>query len=191
MATTTREQIAEAALETLRTKGFAGATSRAIARAGGFNQALVFYHYGSLENALLAALDLTSARRMARYRAALDRAHSLDEFVRAARRIYREDEASGHIAVVTQMIAGSAGRPELAGEVLARMNPWIDFCEEAVERLLGDHPLAALLPPRDIARAVTAFYLGANLMTHLDPASGIEKLLGRIQRLASGLSASG
>jgi hypothetical protein len=38
---------------------------------------------------------------------------------------------------------------------------------------------------------VTAFYLGANLITHLDPASGIEKLLGRIQQLASGQGATG
>ena len=60
----TRRQIAMATLEALRSEGFAGATSRAIARIGGFNQALIFYHYGTLENALLAALDLTSEERI-------------------------------------------------------------------------------------------------------------------------------
>src|SRR5438067_9546412 len=95
-AQTTKQQIAHAALEALRSEGFAGATSRAIARIGGFNQALIFYHYGSLENLLLAALDLTSAERMARYREAVDDASTLEELVEVARRIYREDRESGH-----------------------------------------------------------------------------------------------
>ena len=46
-AQTTKQQIARAALEALRTEGFAGATSRAIGRIGGFNQALIFYHFGT------------------------------------------------------------------------------------------------------------------------------------------------
>src|SRR2546421_13126157 len=109
-AQTTRRHIAEAALEALRTEGFAGATSRAIARIGGFNQALIFYHYGNLENLLLAALDLTSAERMARYREAVDAASTFEELVEVARRIYREDRESGHVAVISQMVAGSLAR---------------------------------------------------------------------------------
>src|ERR687898_1620633 len=89
-AQTTKQQIARAALEALRTEGFAGATSRAIARIGGFNQALIFYHFGSLDNLLLAALDLTSEERMTRYRAALDGASTVEELVQVARLIYRQ-----------------------------------------------------------------------------------------------------
>ena len=51
----TAQTIVKAALETLREEGFAGASSRAIARRGGFNQALIFYHFGSLANLLLEA----------------------------------------------------------------------------------------------------------------------------------------
>ena len=74
----TRDQILEATLETLRDEGFAGATSRAIARRGDFNQALVFYYFGSLDGLLLAALDLTSERRLARYRESLAGAKTLE-----------------------------------------------------------------------------------------------------------------
>src|SRR2546423_4166010 len=119
-AQTTKQQIAEAALDTLRTEGFAGATSRAIARAGGFNQALIFYHYGNVDNALLAALDFTGEERMARYRGALEEAGTLEELVEVARRIYREDSESGHVAVISQLVAGSLTRPELAAGVVAR-----------------------------------------------------------------------
>src|SRR5256714_6049554 len=63
----TKLQIVEAALETLKAKGFAGASARAIAYRGGFNQALIFYHFGSVQNALLASLDLISERRLEEY----------------------------------------------------------------------------------------------------------------------------
>ena len=52
----TRQQIVEAALQTLRERGFHGATSMGIAEVGGFNPALIFYHLGSVHDLLLAAL---------------------------------------------------------------------------------------------------------------------------------------
>src|SRR5580700_3103139 len=84
----TKLQIAEAALETLKANGFAGASARAIAHTGGFNQALIFYHFGSVQNALLAALDLISQRRLADYAPAFDTARTASELARLARAIY-------------------------------------------------------------------------------------------------------
>src|SRR6266481_1905830 len=52
-ASATRDRLVEAALATLRTHGFPGTTARAIARAGKLNQALIFYHFGSLDRLLL------------------------------------------------------------------------------------------------------------------------------------------
>src|SRR6266581_1571812 len=104
----TKRRILDAALEALRTEGFAGATSRAIARIGGFNQALIFYHFGSL------------------------------------------------------------ARPELAPQLLQRMETWITFCEDAIAKTLGHSPAAEILPARELAFALVTFYLGVNLVTHLD-----------------------
>jgi AcrR family transcriptional regulator len=84
----TKARIAEAALETLKARGFAGATAREIARTGGFNQALVFYHFGSVQNALLAALELVSNRRMQAYQPAFENARTVSELARLARDIY-------------------------------------------------------------------------------------------------------
>src|SRR3954447_9717278 len=92
----TRQRIVEATLETLKNEGFAGATSRAIARAGGFNQALIFYHFGSLDGLLLAALDKTSAERLQRYREAVDGADSSEELAQVAATVYAEDRDRGH-----------------------------------------------------------------------------------------------
>src|SRR3954452_7573335 len=98
-AKTTKEQIVEAALRTLASEGFAGATSRAIAREGKFNQALVFYYFGSLDNLLLAALDRTSEERLEHYRSAVGTASTLTELLDVAARAYRDDRKSRHVAV--------------------------------------------------------------------------------------------
>jgi AcrR family transcriptional regulator len=185
----TRRRIAHAALEALRTEGFAGATSRVIARIGGFNQALIFYHYGSLENALLAGLDLTSAERMARYRAALEDATTLEELLAVARKIYREDSATGHVAVVSQLVAGSLARPELAKGVLERMEPWVDFCEEAIRKVVAGSPLERVIPVRELAYGLVSYYLGANLVTHLGAAEQTTALFERLESLAPGIAA--
>jgi AcrR family transcriptional regulator len=184
----TRQQIAEAALEALRTEGFAGATSRVIARIGGFNQALIFYHYGSLENALLAALDLTSKERMTRYRDALDSASTLEELIQVARMIYREDSESGHVAVVAQLVAGSLARPELAKGVLERTEPWVEFCEQAIRKVVADSPLGETLPIRELAYGLVSYYLGANLLTHLGGAARTEALLEHVEAFAPALA---
>jgi AcrR family transcriptional regulator len=164
----TRRQIAEAALAVLRRDGFAGATSRAIAREGDFNQALIFYHFGTLDGLLLAALDLTSAERLARYRQAVAEAQTIEELAAVAARVYEEDRDSGHMTVVSQMVAGSVARPELAPEILARTEPWIELCEEALGKAFAQLPVPEAVPLRELAYAVVTFYLGLNLLTHLD-----------------------
>jgi AcrR family transcriptional regulator len=164
----TRQRIVDAALETLKMEGFAGATSRAIAREGGFNQALIFYHFGSLDGLLLAALDHTSAERLQRYREAVEQADTAEEMAEVAASVYAEDRDRGHMTVVSQMVAGSVAKPELAQEVVARMEPWIELCEDALRKALATSPAADVVPLRDLAYAVVTFYLGLNLLTHLD-----------------------
>jgi AcrR family transcriptional regulator len=167
-AAATRQRIVAAALETLKTQGFAGASARAIARTGGFTQALVFYHFGTVNDLLLAALEETGRRRMDRYRAAVEGGMSLPDLVRAAAGIYREDLQDGHLTVLAAMIAASVTSPDLGPRVAACLEPWLAFTREAVERAVGGSAVADLVPPADAAVAVVALYLGLELLTHLD-----------------------
>ena len=116
----TKERIVAAALETLRTAGIAGASARAIARTGGFNQALIFYHFGSVEDLYLAACDELSARRVAQYTARIAGVTTLRELVEVATELHREDTAEGHIAVLSQLLAGSVTIASAAGALLSR-----------------------------------------------------------------------
>lgn len=181
----TRDQILRAAFDTLEDSGFAATTSRAVAERGGFNQALVFYYFGSMDALLLAALDWTNEQRLSAYTTALADAKTLDEVFATAARLFEEDRESGHVTVVSQMIAGSVARPELAPETLKRMQPWLELCEQTLERVLGTSPLAQALPTRDLAYAIVNFYLGANLLTHLQgDRARADELLARVRELA-------
>ncbi len=133
----TRDALIRGAIDALKEQGFAGASAREIARRAGCNQGLVFYHFGSVTNLLLAALDDVSATRQAHYQAAVDRADGLGELVDAAEAVFEEDLDAGHITVLAEMIAGASATPGLAPEVAARVwrrgdssrpTPWGAFC---------------------------------------------------------------
>lgn len=164
----TKDRIVEAAFATLKEEGFAGTSARAIARRGGFNQALIFYHFGTLNDLLLATLDETSAGRMSRYRDSMGRARSVDDKIQTATLLYREDLGSGHITVISEMVAGSLARPDLGPEVVARMEPWIAFTEGVITDLLAGSIFEETINPRTLAFAVVALYLGVDLLSHLD-----------------------
>jgi AcrR family transcriptional regulator len=184
--TTTKERIVEAALQTIKEDGFAGTSARAIARRGGFNQALIFYHFGTLTDHLLAALDRTSDMRMAAYRERVVHITDLPSAVRVGAELYREDLESGHITVLTEMITGSLDRPDLGPQIVQRMQPWIAFTTDAVESLLASTGLSGLAPARTIAYAIVALWLGVDLMSHLEQDhANVEDLIDVASRLAS------
>src|SRR6185437_2219633 len=99
----TREALVRGAVSALKEEGFAGASAREIARRAGCNQGLVFYHFGSVANLLLAALDEVSETRRVHYQAAVDRADGVGELVDAAQSVFEEDLDAGHIAVLAEM----------------------------------------------------------------------------------------
>ena len=149
----TRRLLVEAAIETLKDHGYAGASARAIAERAGSNQGLVFYHFGSVANLLLAALDAVSADRLEKYVAAVDDVGSPAELVDVAAAIFREDLDAGYVTVLVEMIAGATSTPGLGAEVAARIGPWFEFAHRAIETTLGRSPLGSILPTRDVAYA--------------------------------------
>lgn len=188
--TGTKQRIIDAALETLKAEGYAGASARAIARRGDFNQALIFYHFKSVNSLLLAALDRTSELRMARYREAVERADTLEGMLDVATRIYREDLEAGHMTVVSELMAGSMAHPELKAEIIRRMQPWIDFAEGAIRKVLSGSPLEAAIPTRQLAFGLVAFYCGVNMLSNLtEDRTQTEELFQAARQLAPFLAA--
>lgn len=184
----TRQRIIDAALETLRVEGYGGTTARAIAGRGGFNPALIFYHFGGVDELLLAALDRSSEQRMARYREALAGVGTLTELLEVMRQLYSEDTESAHITVVQELIASSAFSGDMGPELIRRMQPWVDFAHEVIDRILGASPLRRAVDTRDLAFALIAMYLGSEQVARLQgDASRIDSLFAAARRAAPAL----
>ena len=158
----------DAALETVRRDGFARTSARAIARTGNFNQALIFYHFGSVNDLLLAALDGISRERMLRYQEVLPEASGLVELARLARQLYLEDVDSGHSTVLAELFAACSADAGLRDQMLMRMQPWLQFTEDLIRRFMENSPFATLIDFRSAAGAVLAMYVGVDLLAHLD-----------------------
>jgi AcrR family transcriptional regulator len=164
----TTAALVAAAVDVLRTEGFAAATARHLADRAGCNQGLVFYHFSTVNQLLLAALDHVSGARRARFDAAVASVHSAGELVELAVRIFSEDIASGDAALLVEMIAGSVSNPELGAAVKARVEPWSEFATSALRRAFAGSPLLGLVGADELADAVVALYLGLELLSHLD-----------------------
>jgi AcrR family transcriptional regulator len=188
----TRAALIEGAIVALREVGFAGASSRQIAQRAGCNQALIFYHFGSVRDLLVAALEDISARRMTAYHGLLDRTGTLAELIDAARTVFVEDLDAGHVTVLVEMISGAQSVPGLGEQVAACLAPWREFAEQAVRGVLAASPAASLVPARDVAHAVVAGILGLELLASLDgdQASALA-LFDRARTLARLLDAVG
>ena len=167
-STETRRSLVEAAIETLKQDGFMGASARSIAERAGVNQGLIFYHFGSVANLLLAALDAVSKDRLEQYGSMVASVGSPTELVDAASSIFRTDLDAGYITVLVEMIAGASSTPDLGAEVALRIEPWRQFAESAIEASLESSPVRGLIPAVDAAYAIVALYLGIELLSHLD-----------------------
>ena len=183
----TRDRIIQAALETLEHEGFAETTARSIASRGGFNQALIFYHFGSVGNLLLEAYARRSEEQVARYREAAADVASPSDLVEIARRLHAEDMEQGHITAVVQLMA-AASDSEQGGALLDRFESWISIVEEALGRATAGSPVAAVAPVREAAYAISCMFLGVELLARLDPerseAAAVFDMLSAIARLA-------
>ncbi|MFP5319413.1 MAG: TetR/AcrR family transcriptional regulator [Acidimicrobiia bacterium] len=181
----TRSRIVDAAVHTIKAEGVVGTSARAIARAGDFNQALIFYHFGSVQQLLLAAVERMSQQRMARYQERLARVSTLAELVAVGARCHREDVEDGNIRVLSQMLAASSSSPELAGRLQGLFDPWVALVEASVARVLSGTAYETAVPVHDVAVGVVAFFMGIELLNQLyDTSPSATVLFGAMEQVA-------
>jgi AcrR family transcriptional regulator len=164
----TRDALIAAAIDVLRESGFASASARKISQRAGCNQALVFYHFGSVTDLQVAALEEVSAQRMATYRELLDHTGTLGELAAAARVVFEADLDAGHVRVLTEMISGAQSVPGLGERIAAVLAPWREFAVTAVRDVMATSPLGPVVPPEQVAHAVVAGILGLEMLASLD-----------------------
>jgi AcrR family transcriptional regulator len=179
----TRQRLIDGAIETIRRHGIAGTSARTIAGAAGVNQALVFYHFGSVHELLKAACVTATEARVAPFLARLDEMTSLRELLALGRELHAEERSLGNVMVLAQLLAGAQADPKLAEATSAALHLWITPIEHTVNRLLARSPLADVVDIPGLARAVCAGFIGLELFAGVDPA-GAQAALDSLDRLA-------
>lgn len=191
----TKARILDATIETLKQEGIVGLTARAIGRRGGFNQALIYYHFGSITDAVLAGIERMSQDRIDRYRDRLEGMQTLAEIAEVAAELHEEDVAVGNMTVLTQVLAASPSDADLRAGLLERFAPWDRLVEDAVRRVLDGTPFASVLRVEDVAFAASSLFIGIELYAYLDPDAHRETQLfdtiTGIARMVDGLLQTG
>ncbi|MBP2474264.1 AcrR family transcriptional regulator [Crossiella equi] len=178
----TRRRLMDGALETVRAQGISGASARSIAATAGVNQALIFYHFGSVDELLGAACLVSTESRVAVYRERLATVRTLRELLDVGRELQQAEREAGNVTVLAQMLAGSQGDPKLAEATRKALALWVAEIELTVRRLLAGSPLAELADPAGLARAAAAGFIGIELWAATDP-EGAEAGLAALEQL--------
>jgi AcrR family transcriptional regulator len=180
----TRQRLINGTIETIRQHGIAGTSARSIAATAGVNQALVFYHFGSVHDLLKAACLAATQDRLALFEERLAQVESLRDLLAAGRELHAEEQARGNVRVLAQMMAGAQGDPQLAEATAAALRLWIGPIRKTLDRLLASSPVADLLDIGGLAEALCAGFIGLELFEGVDPA-GADSALATLDRLGT------
>ncbi|MER6265160.1 TetR/AcrR family transcriptional regulator [Streptomyces sp. NPDC059688] len=180
----TKTKLLEGALRTLTEQGIAKTSARTVASAAGVNQALVFYHFGSVDELLAAACRYGAEKSVAKYRDRLAAVTSLSELLAVGREMHDRERAEGHVALLGQLLAGAQTHAGLGPATAAGLDLWIAEIEGALRRVLAATPLGEFTDPAGLARAVAASFVGIELYEGVDE-RGAHAALDALERLGA------
>jgi AcrR family transcriptional regulator len=184
MSSTTRTRLMEGTMAALRTHGIAGVSARTIAAAAEVNQALVFYHFGTVDELLTATCLWSTRRQVDEYRERFDAVTSLRELQDVGREMHDRERAAGNVAVLAQLLAGAQTNPVIADATRDSLALWVAEIETTLRRLLAGSPLGEVADVPGLARAVSASFIGMELWAGVDPA-GVETAFGALDQLGA------
>ncbi|MYR86237.1 TetR family transcriptional regulator [Streptomyces sp. SID685] len=184
----TKTKLLKGALRTLTEHGIAKASARTVAAAASVNQALIFYHFGSVDELLAAACRYGAETTVAKYRTRLAAVASLSELLAVGREIHAQERAGGHVALLGQLLAGAQTHATLGPATTAGLDLWIAEIEQVLRRVLAPTPVNEFADPAGLARAVAASFVGIELYEGVDEA-GAHAALTALEQLGALVSA--
>jgi AcrR family transcriptional regulator len=177
----TKDRLRGAALATVRELGIAGTSARTVAARADCNQAAIYYHFGSLHELLTEASLRATELRVATYRERLAGVSSVPELITLASELHAEEHRLGNVTVLAQMLAGGQADDDLRAPTAAALQLWVDEVEATLHRLLDGTPLDGLLDVPALARAVSAAFVGMELVDGVAGEDGLPTLDGVTQ----------
>ncbi len=181
--TDTRRKLVDGAIETLGSRGIAGTSARAIAATAGVNQALIFYHFGSVEQLVDTACRTATAERVALYRARFAAVGSLRELLHLGRELNAAERKAGNVTALAQVLAGAQQDAGLAAAARDALGLWVAEIEQVLIRLLAGSPITEVADPGGLAHGVAAAFVGIELYEGVNP-GGAAAALDTLEQLA-------
>jgi TetR/AcrR family transcriptional regulator len=155
------EALLDAAERLLVSEGRDGLTTRRVARAAGVNQGLVYHHFGSLEELMLAVLERFTQRLIERQRAMYARAVPFREKWLEAMGYMEADLAAGYPKVWLELQALGWNRPELRSRVAGVNEAWRNVLRDAFAEARDEYGLTEQqLPLEAVVTLVMTFTQG-------------------------------
>jgi AcrR family transcriptional regulator len=179
----TKRKLLDATVETLRDHGIAGTSARAIATAAGVNQALVFYHFGTVAELVDAACRDATETRVAMYREKFLQVNDLGELLSLGRSLHDAERAAGNVRMLAQVLAGAQQDESLAGAARHAMALWTVEIEATLRRVLAGSVLEEIADPVGLAHSVSAAFIGIELYEGVD-AAGAELSWSALEQLS-------
>lgn len=182
MAEDTRRRLIDGAIETVRRNGIAGTSARTVAATAGVNQALVFYHFGSVADLLNEACRTATAEDVERYREQFAGIASLRDLLTLGRELHADQRDRGNVTLLAQMLAGAQGDERLAAATRESIALWVREIETVLRRVVAGSPIEPVVDVTGLAHAVSAAFVGMELFEAVDPA-GSSAALDALDRL--------
>ncbi len=186
----TKIELMDAAIASLVAEGYRGTTARSIAGRANCNQAAIYYHFGGIDQLLIAALEVSSKERLSRYEAVLNDDQTLTELVELIEGLYVEDRECGHLSLLTELVGGITASPELREGIEASTAPWLTFVEERITHAAKSVSFGAMLPAGDVADLIFSLVIGVELRNKVDGNFDRSDRLFRLGKLAASLAQS-
>jgi AcrR family transcriptional regulator len=165
---TTRDKLIRATQATLLEDGITGLSARTVAARAEVNQALVFYHFGTVSELVEAAARTMSDDSVGHYREQFADVTSLTELLALGRVVHDRERTAGNVAVMAQLMAGAQRDEVLARAARYALDLWRVEVEAVVRRVLAPSPLADAVDASGLARAISAAFVGLELYEEVD-----------------------
>lgn len=144
----TRRALLDAAEELLISKGMAAITTRKVAEQAGVNQALVHYHFGTIEELLLAALERVSVQVKERSQEIYSTHGSfMDGWFEEMQAMITSDFERGWGKVWLENLTLAANRPKIRKQYVKASTMTRKLHERQVSEMLEEHGVDATLYP--------------------------------------------
>lgn len=186
----TKLDLIDAAITSVIEDGYGGTTARSIATRANCNQAAIYYHFGGIDALLIAALEDSNAKRLARYQEAIPDDIDLVELIGLIEMLYAEDRSTGHLSLLTELVGGITASPELRSGIDLSTAPWLEFVEERIKVAAKSVAFGAMIPAADLADLVFSLVIGVELRNKIDENYERSNRLFRLAGLAANLAQS-